>query len=392
MKKILFGLFAGLGTILLAAMVFGQTNLTVIRHSDNTIWAMTCDGTSNCSAWTQIPGGFGSQPTLTWDPTINKYILMGIGNNGMSIWRGTFNADGSWNSDWTQIAGGSPSPVALAGSISWEMVWQGSWSSLETYQRNDVVNYGGSSYISLVSNNTAVPTDTQGWLMLAEKGDQGLQGSQGPAGPTGLQGPAGAQGPQGAQGPKGDTGTTGAAGPIGPAGPVGLAGATGAAGPAGPVGPLGATGAAGPAGPVGPAGPMGPRGPAGIQGPPGVANGISSVVHGSLQLDGSFTGTGFTVSPRSYWWSGSDQTYGNSYLITFLNPPFPGIPTSCTATYTTSNYLVGISPHIPIAIQYCSSDMSPSICDGPGAWFIMRTSDPCLGCTGPIPFTFICVF
>jgi hypothetical protein len=55
------------------------------------------------------------QPTLTWDPSIQRYILIGIGNNQTSIWRSTFEADGTWNNDWTLITGASPSPVAVVG-------------------------------------------------------------------------------------------------------------------------------------------------------------------------------------------------------------------------------------------------------------------------------------
>jgi len=92
-----------------------KTNLTVVRHGDNTIWSMACEGTGTCSQWTQIGGKFSVQPTLTWDPSIQKYILMGIGNDRASIWRSTFNADGTWNNDWIKITGASPSPVAVAG-------------------------------------------------------------------------------------------------------------------------------------------------------------------------------------------------------------------------------------------------------------------------------------
>ncbi len=91
------------------------TNLTVVRHVDNTLWSMACEGTGTCSSWTAISGRFSVQPTLTWDPSIQKYLLIGIGNDQASIWRSTFNADGSWNSDWTKIPGASPSPVAVAG-------------------------------------------------------------------------------------------------------------------------------------------------------------------------------------------------------------------------------------------------------------------------------------
>ena len=115
MNRKLAGLIVVLVLVAGAVTVFGQTNLTVVRHPDNTIWKMTCDGLGDCSAWTQIGGGFSVQPTLTWDPSIQKYILIGIGNNLQSIWRSTFEADGRWNNDWTKITGASPSPVAVAG-------------------------------------------------------------------------------------------------------------------------------------------------------------------------------------------------------------------------------------------------------------------------------------
>jgi hypothetical protein len=97
--------------------ILPPTNLTVVRHEDNTIWAMSCHGTSaaDCTEWSQITGGFTVQPTLTWDPTIRKFLLVGIGNNRTSIWRSTFEPSGTWNADWTLITGASPSPVAVAG-------------------------------------------------------------------------------------------------------------------------------------------------------------------------------------------------------------------------------------------------------------------------------------
>jgi hypothetical protein len=115
MRKMVVEMIVVVGMMVLTATVFAQTNLTVVRHSDNTIWKMTCEGTSTCSGWTQIQGKFSVQPTLTWDPSIQKYILIGIGNNLTSIWRSTFEADGTWNSDWTLITGASPSPVGVVG-------------------------------------------------------------------------------------------------------------------------------------------------------------------------------------------------------------------------------------------------------------------------------------
>jgi len=113
-RKIGLEMVVMVGVFLMAVTVFGQTNLTVVRHSDNTLWAMTCEGDGVCSGWTKITGKFSVQPTLTWDPALGKYILIGIGNNQTSIFRGTFEADGTWNNDWTLVTGTSPSPVAVA--------------------------------------------------------------------------------------------------------------------------------------------------------------------------------------------------------------------------------------------------------------------------------------
>ena len=114
MRKMALGMVVMAGVIWVAATVWAQTNLTVVRHSDDTLWAMTCEGDGVCSGWTKITGKFSVQPTLTWDPALGKYILIGIGNNQTSIYRGTFEADGTWNNDWTLVTGTSPSPVAVA--------------------------------------------------------------------------------------------------------------------------------------------------------------------------------------------------------------------------------------------------------------------------------------
>jgi hypothetical protein len=229
-----------------------QTNLVVVRHSDNTIWKMSCDGVDTCSVWTQIGGHFTSQPILTWDPSIQKYILLGIGNNGSNIWRSTFKANGDWNNDWAQISGSAPLAPGIA-AVTATVTWQGQWGDATSYKVYDVVSFNGSSYISLVNPNLNQQPDStpSSWGLLAQNGATGAVGPQGPQGDTGTVGPQGPAGPQGAagatgatgaQGPKGDTGTTGATGP------QGAAGATGTTGPQGPKGDTGATGPAGPSG------------------------------------------------------------------------------------------------------------------------------------------------
>jgi len=103
------------------------------------------------------------------------------------------------------------------------MTWQGLWNISATYNLNDAVSFNGSSYISLIANNTANEPDTapSAWSLVAS---------------VGAAGPAGAAGAPGATGPQGPQGLTGATGPIGLTGPQGPQGATGATGQTGPQG------------------------------------------------------------------------------------------------------------------------------------------------------------
>jgi hypothetical protein len=152
--------------------------------------------------------------------------------------------------------------TGATGAAGTGVTYRNAYASGTTYAANDVVTSGGSTYISLQSNNTANnPASSPAfWSVFAAAGAtgaQGIQGVQGPVGPMGLQGPAGATGATGPIGPMGATGTTGA---VGPQGPIGLTGATGSTGSQGPIGNAGPTGPIGPQGPAGPAGPTGTTG------------------------------------------------------------------------------------------------------------------------------------
>jgi hypothetical protein len=210
--------------------------------------------------------------------------------------------------------------------------FEGTYSSTTNYGLNDVVAFGGSSYISLAAGNHGnTPGSSPGyWTVLAAQGATGAAGPQGPqgtAGAAGIQGPAGPQGPAGANGANGAAGTPGLvyqgayastsnyalgdvvlwqgsswaslvasnhgntpslspafwgiltaqgpAGPTGAQGPQGLTGATGATGSTGPPGergdqgPQGVAGTAGAQGIPGTTGAQGLSGPAGPQGPAG---------------------------------------------------------------------------------------------------------------------------
>ena len=220
---------------------------------------------------------------------------------------------------------GLPGVSGTGGGIA----FTGVYDSAVSYAVGNVVQYGGSSWVSLVAGNVGSTPGASGltWGMLATAGEQGAAGAIGPQGPMGLSlpGPAGPVGPQGVagvagvagpQGPMGESvqGATGLQGPQGVAGPVGSpglvyqgmyssmgnyslgdvvvfqgssyvslsgfnVGQTPGVSPAywgvltaqGPAGTTGATGVAGPMGAQGLLGPVGPPGSTGAQGAQGIA-------------------------------------------------------------------------------------------------------------------------
>lgn len=254
-----------------------------------------------------------------------QWGVLALGATGQ---QGPIGATGPAGPQGPTGATGSQGPAGNAGAAgSPGLVYRGTYSSVVNYAMGDVVLWQGSSYASLVSNNSgntpsASPFE---WGVLTQQGPagpagpQGIQGLPGPQGLTGSTGPPGDTGPQGAQGVSGQAGAQGLTGPQGPTGATGLTGAQGPAGPAGmtfrglyssttnyalgdgvtfgqsgyvslaanntgntpsqspaqwglfATGVAGATGATGATGPEGPAGAAGPQGPVGPTGPQGSA-------------------------------------------------------------------------------------------------------------------------
>jgi collagen type VII alpha len=130
---------------------------------------------------------------------------------------------------------GVPGISGTGGGIA----YLGTYDAGVSYGVGDVVQSGGSSWVSLVAGNVGSAPGSSGltWGMLAAAGAQGPVGAVGPTGPIGLSVP----GPAGPAGPVGPQGVAGAAGAVGPQGPMGES----VQGPAGPQGSVGAVGPAG---------------------------------------------------------------------------------------------------------------------------------------------------
>ncbi len=75
------------------------------------------------------------------------------------------------------------------------LVYRGAYDGLILYNKNDVITYGGSTYVALTTAGGFPPTSflnqtAHEWALLAAQGATGAQGVAGPTGPTGPPGPA----------------------------------------------------------------------------------------------------------------------------------------------------------------------------------------------------------
>ena len=64
-------------------------------------------------------------------------------------------------------------------------VSRGTYNNSTQYYLFDLVDYNGSSYIAKENSLGNLPTNTQYWQLIAEKGNTGSTGQTGPVGPTG---------------------------------------------------------------------------------------------------------------------------------------------------------------------------------------------------------------
>ncbi len=66
---------------------------------------------------------------------------------------------------------------------------QGKWARTKEYLPFDVVEHGGSSFISRAPSKGQKPRATgEHWMLLAQRGQRGLEGLMGPAGSKGRRG------------------------------------------------------------------------------------------------------------------------------------------------------------------------------------------------------------
>ena len=132
-----------------------------------------------------------------------------VGSNGATGPAGSTGASGSTGPQ------GPTGPTGPTGPRGPGVTWQGPYTPEPTvYFQNDIVSYGGSSWICVVAQTTETPSiHSTAWQLLALVGNVGPTGAQVSQGVQGVPGDRGLQGDTGPQGPQGPQGATGAAGP-----------------------------------------------------------------------------------------------------------------------------------------------------------------------------------
>jgi collagen type VII alpha len=230
---------------------------------------VTFDVTASIQGWVGAPGTnfglalvAGSGTVVQFDSKENdetahapelEIALVGsgaVGPVGATGANGVAGAQGIQGAAGSTGATGVVGPAGLQGEVGPQGVpgisgtgggiaYLGTYDAGTTYGVGDVVQWGGSSWVSLLAGNVGSIPETSGltWGMLATAGSQGPAGAVGAMGPMGLsvQGATGPQGQQGVSGPAGATGAVGPQGTMGESvqGPMGSQGPMGVAGPAG---------------------------------------------------------------------------------------------------------------------------------------------------------------
>lgn len=160
-----------------------------------------------------------------------------VGPQGIQGEQGTRGEQGEPGIQGPQGVQGEPGRTGEAGPQGKPgLIWCGEWDLQTVYFTDDVVEFGGSSWVAIVDAPGGTPGDSENWQLLAAKGadgSSGIDGQQGPPGPAGPQGTPGEQGEQGDRGETGEQGVQGQQGPQGIPGPRGIQGVQGIQGPKG---------------------------------------------------------------------------------------------------------------------------------------------------------------
>jgi hypothetical protein len=92
--------------------------------------------------------------------------------------------------------------TGATGATGLGFTWRGTWSNFVSYYINDVVYFGGASYVALTLHTASQPPSAN-WAVLSSQGDIGATGATGASGTPGTAGTPGTNGADGATGATG---------------------------------------------------------------------------------------------------------------------------------------------------------------------------------------------
>jgi hypothetical protein len=151
---------------------------------------------------TDISGNFTNR-SLVDKEYVDGLVLTGpTGATGAQGPQGATGATGTNGIQGATGATGNNGLQGATGATGLGFTFQGTWDMFLTYSVNDVVEYNGSSYISLQNGNHGVtPVGSPAyWALMAQAGATGNNGTTGATGAQGIQGATGATGANGTDG------------------------------------------------------------------------------------------------------------------------------------------------------------------------------------------------
>ena len=208
----------------------GQLNNLFVSSSYQGLLKMTdsTNGLTNTLQTVQTGDGDNSplQMSLTAINISGSFYLNGVLVTGTTS--GTSGTSGSSGSNGTDGSSGT------SGSSGSGFTYNGIWDSGTTYNVNDVVSYGGQSYLALSSNTNKQPSVWPAiWQVFSAAGTSGSSGTSGSNGTDGSSGSSGSNGSSGSSGSSGSNGSSGTSGATGASGSSGTSGTNGSSGTSG---------------------------------------------------------------------------------------------------------------------------------------------------------------
>jgi len=111
-------------------------------------------------------------PDIAFNTDVEGYVGLSVVQPGETASYNRISPQISWDATEPKIAIVPPNETIVSGDyIQVGIIHQGLWSAATTYNRLDMVSYGGSSYVSLVNsnlNNTPGSSPSE-WALSAQK-------------------------------------------------------------------------------------------------------------------------------------------------------------------------------------------------------------------------------